>query len=131
MNYRTFNLNKLVRDKITEMMKQLGQIPGETILSEDATKYELRRKIVEEASEMNVDNPEDVLSELADIQECVDSLLRLSGKTKEDLLIEQNKKREKSGSFEKGHYIDKLQVPTGTEWAEYYAKEPDRFSEDK
>lgn len=127
---RTFHLNKLVRDKIVADMKRQGQIPEYRMLSHAEMIKELTKKLLEEISEISSDEPGMLLSELADVQEVLDSLLHHAGYSKSDIRSIQSKKRRAAGSFKKGHYVGALQVPAESPWSDYYAKEPQRFPED-
>jgi predicted house-cleaning noncanonical NTP pyrophosphatase (MazG superfamily) len=88
--------NKLVRDKIPEIL-DAKNVPYEQRIAEDTEyKEELINKLKEEIIEfIEEGDPE----ELADILEVVDSLLSLSDYSEvKDI---QNKKREERGGFEK------------------------------
>lgn len=128
---RHFRLNKLVRDKIVERMHSQGAEPEVTILSTDATLEELRKKIIEEAGELAFDKPEELLAELADLQEVLDEILVLSGNSKTELDAAQHQKREKLGGFKNKQFIGVVHVPNESEWSEYYAQDPVRFPEEK
>jgi predicted house-cleaning noncanonical NTP pyrophosphatase (MazG superfamily) len=88
--------NKLVRDKIPEMLDGKN-IPYEKRIADfDEYKIELIKKLVEEANELNVDGS---VEELADVLEVVNALRKLpeySGVEK----VRQEKFEEKGG-FEK------------------------------
>jgi len=95
---------KLVRDRIPEIIKEKEGVGVRSrYLDDDAEflKY-LAQKIIEEAVELqdSVDNgnPEE---ELADIFELADNIIKLRGKTKEDIVAVQNEKRQKNGGFGK------------------------------
>ena len=126
---RTFLLNKLVRDNIVDSMQTQGLIPDYTVVSKEDFLEGLRAKIIEEISEASLKNPQETLKELADVQEVVDAILREIGKTKEELSAAQAIKNQKSGAFTRRLYVKEVAVPSGSEWADYYAKEPERFPE--
>lgn len=122
---RTFKLNKLVSDKIIHDHGQNGAKVIHRQLSKDEKVKALAGKIIEEISE-GTD-----LSELADVQEALDQIMKDQGVTKEQVAKAQETKRIKNGGFENGDFIDTETWPANHKWAEYYAKEPDRFPEIK
>lgn len=124
---RTFHLNKLVRDKLIQYMLEQGQKPEYRTLTPEETLHQLKRKVVEEIGEVSLENAVD---ELADVQEALDAILKLSGQSKAELRAAQTKKRRKFGAFKKGIYISKVAVPRDSEWSDYYAREPQRFPEE-
>ena len=74
--------NKLVRDKILEIIKVNGQKSTHKILTADEYAVELTKKLVEEVEEYKKDKNTD---ELADIMEVVYALARLHSCTAEEL----------------------------------------------
>ena len=89
--------NKLVRDKIPEIIAQQGESANFRILSDKAYTAALEQKLDEETAEFH---KEKNLEELADILEVVYALADDLGYTKEDLLQVYNQKHEKRGGFQ-------------------------------
>lgn len=89
--------NKLVRDKIPEIIAQQGESANIRILSDKAYTAALEQKLDEETAEFH---KEKNLEELADILEVVYALADDLGCTKEDLLQVYNQKHEKRGGFQ-------------------------------
>ena len=88
--------NKLVRDKIPEMIRAQGESPNIRILEQEEYLQHLEQKLDEEVAEYHRDkNPE----ELADILEVVYALAENLGATKEELLAIYHKKNESRGGF--------------------------------
>ena len=90
--------NKLVRDKIPEIIKRSGRNPL-THIADDTEFYEkLKLKLKEEVSEfLNNSNEE----ELVDILEVIDSICKFKKINKKDLQIIKEKKAEEKGLFDK------------------------------
>jgi predicted house-cleaning noncanonical NTP pyrophosphatase (MazG superfamily) len=129
MKTRTFKLQKLVRDKIVQDHLDLG---GEVIfkrLSKKEKRQALAAKLIEEAKELK--NSDELLEEIADVQEVLDQLAKDAGLTKEQIAKMQKVKRAKNGSFENGDYIEQETWPKDHKWAKYYTNEPQRFIETK
>ena len=88
--------NKLVRDKIPEMIRAQGESPNIRILEQEEYLHHLEQKLDEEVAEYHRDkNPE----ELADILEVVYALAEAIGCSKEELLAVYEKKHTDRGGF--------------------------------
>lgn len=100
--------NKLVRDRIPEIIEEKNETPVTRVLNEDEYKFELERKLYEEYNEVIESSGEDRLFELADMIEVIRSLASVSGKTLEDIIELANGKRNKRGGFEKKIFLEKV-----------------------
>ena len=100
--------NKLVRDKIPEIIEGKNETPVTRILNDDEYKLELEKKLYEEYKEVIESSGEDRLFELADMIEVIKSLALLSGKTLEDIIELSNGKINKRGGFEKKIFLEKV-----------------------
>ena len=129
---RKFRFDKLVRDKIVDGIKEAGNIPHHTKLSNKAFVEELKKKILEEALEIpNTKGKTELVEELADLQELIDNLLDAIAVSKKELLIIQKDKNRKRGSFTKRIFIDYVEAKADSEWIKYYLKNPDKYPEIK
>ncbi|MDS0525913.1 nucleoside triphosphate pyrophosphohydrolase [Clostridium sp. SHJSY1] len=91
--------NKLVRDKIPEIIKRTGK-ECEFIIAPKERRYEfLEAKLKEEVEEFLEDKN---LEELADIMEVLFGLANNLGYSEEDLLKMREKKKEERGGFKEG-----------------------------
>ena len=88
--------NKLVRDKIPELIQAGGKTPLVRILNDDEYTFALERKLDEEVGEFRRDRN---LEELADILEVVYALTENLGYSKEDLLECNQRKHAERGGF--------------------------------
>ena len=100
--------NKLVRDRIPEIIEGKNETPVTRILNDDEYKLELEKKLYEEYKEVIESSGEDRLFELADMIEVIKSLALLSGKTLEDIIELANGKRNKRGGIEKKIFLEKV-----------------------
>lgn len=94
--------NKLVRDKIPEIIERQGQHADTRLLSEAEYTQALEQKLDEEVGEFH---KEKNLEELADILEVVYALAENLGCTKEELLQVYRNKHEKRGGFRERIYL--------------------------
>ncbi len=95
--------NKLVRDKIPQIIKNNGNTSITHIADDDEYREKLLAKLTEEVDEFLEDNnPE----ELADILEVVYSLGKLQNISKDELEKIRSEKFEKRGGFAKKIILD-------------------------
>lgn len=100
--------NKLVRDKIPEIIESNDEIPIIRILDNDEYRSELYKKLFEEVGEVvNASNKEDVLEELADVLEVLRAIANLENIDINDIIDIANQKRKKRGGFEKKIFLEK------------------------
>lgn len=128
---RKFVYNKLVRDKILDSMLEKGEKVEYKILSKTEYFQELKNKLIEEASEIDLSNNEKIIKELADFQEILDCILNTIGKTKVDVEAERLRKNDKAGSFKKRIFITTTELHDDNEWIVYLESNPDRYPEIK
>ena len=95
--------NKLVRDKIPEIIKQNGDTPITHIADDDEYRQKLIEKLQEEVDEFTKDNNE---KELADILEVVYALGELLNVDQSKLELIRKQKATKSGGFKDKIILD-------------------------
>ena len=93
--------NKLVRDKIPDMIHAQGEEPHTRILEQEEFTAHLEAKLDEEVVEFHRDRN---LEELADILEVVYALAEAHGCSREQLLAVYEKKNAARGGFAKRIY---------------------------
>ena len=100
--------NKLVRDKIPNIIKAKGETSVVRILDEVEYKNELEKKLYEEYTEVLNASGADRIEELADMLEVMISLAKLENKSLEDILKIRQEKKNKRGDFEEKIYLEKV-----------------------
>ena len=88
--------NKLIRDRIPDMIRQNGETPVVRVLGDEEYRHCLERKLDEEVEEFHQDRN---LEELADILEVAYALAEDLGHTRQELEETFNRKHEKRGGF--------------------------------
>lgn len=100
--------NKLVRDKIPNIIKEKKETPVVKILDDDEYKEALEKKLYEEYQEVIKASGEDRVEELADMLEIIKVLAKLENKTLDDVIEIANKKVDKRGAFEEKIFLEKV-----------------------
>lgn len=100
--------NKLVRDKIPNIIKEKGETPFVRILDENEYKKELEKKLYEEYKEVIKAYGDDRVEELADMLELIRVLASLENKTLNDVIAIADKKVKKRGAFKEKIFLEKV-----------------------
>ena len=99
------SFNKLVRDKIPEIIEKSGYRPIVRVMDDGEYLTALRKKLDEEVQEYHESGE---IEELADVLEVVYALCEAEGHTVDELLSVYTKKHDERGGFkEKIFLIDK------------------------
>ncbi|KPQ40319.1 MAG: hypothetical protein HLUCCO16_03435 [Phormidium sp. OSCR] len=91
---------KLVRDRIPEIIKKAGKTCEIEYLDREHYQQALRDKLIEEAQEAAQANPEDLLSELADLSEVIEALLKTHHISLDTLKQVQSQRQQQRGGFD-------------------------------
>jgi predicted house-cleaning noncanonical NTP pyrophosphatase (MazG superfamily) len=97
--------NKLVRDKIPEIIESTGKSFDVHYAKEEELLSLLETKLNEEVSEYLEDKN---LEELADVMEVLFGLASALGYSEDTLIKKRNEKKDERGGFEKGIVLDKV-----------------------
>ncbi|MBP7854457.1 nucleoside triphosphate pyrophosphohydrolase [Candidatus Babeliales bacterium] len=131
MKFKTFKQNKLVRDKIIELMQSNGsKMYWFTLQDKDFIK-QLKIKLIEEAQEVLHSNTNNIIDELADVMELVDYLAQLHGINHEQLQQAKNNKREEKGGYEKRIFLTFAEHPKDSPQERYCLADPEKYPEVK
>lgn len=100
--------NKLIRDRIPEIIKKAGWKPTVRKLKKAEFLKTLRKKVLEEARELiRAKDKKGVINEIVDIQELIDTLTSEIGLSKPKIKRLQAAKRKKRGGFKKRLFLIK------------------------
>lgn len=94
--------DKLVRDKIPEIIREQGGNPEIRVASKDELDVLLREKIVEEAQEFLFSGDSE---ELVDIQEAIEALIKLRNTDTALLELQRHSKLLARGGFSEGYVL--------------------------
>jgi predicted house-cleaning noncanonical NTP pyrophosphatase (MazG superfamily) len=93
--------NKLVRDRIPEVIEASGDECQYEQLEEDEYRTMLREKFVEEAKELlSADGKDEIINELADLLELIEAVQDLEQISPDDVKRKKDTKHEERGGFE-------------------------------
>lgn len=105
--------NKLIRDKIPQLIEANNEPYEIRVMEEKEFEKELRKKLVEEASELLKTGKDDLVNEMADVLELLKSIAvfyKIDFKLIEE---KQVKKREERGGFKKRLFLVWSSRPAG------------------
>jgi predicted house-cleaning noncanonical NTP pyrophosphatase (MazG superfamily) len=97
--------NKLVRDRIPEIIRASGEVPKTRILDEEEYLTELIKKLKEEVAEFE---EEPSVEELADIKEVTIAIREAMGIHADELEDARRKKANSNGRFKKRIYLESV-----------------------
>lgn len=99
--------NKLVRDNIIDIILEDNEVPNYRILNDNDFIIALKEKFIEESEEIvEAKTKDDVINELADILELVDSLSEQYNISEEELKNKKEDKKIKRGGFNKKIFLE-------------------------
>ncbi len=102
MTMKPTTWNKLVRDRIPEIIAETGEAPIMRTLEPDEFVAALKDKVVEEAREVATAASRDALMmELADLTEVVDALVRAVGLDAAEIKAIRQQRAHSRGGFDK------------------------------
>ena len=105
MNRKTYN--KLIRDKIPEIIKKDNAVPKISELNDEQFKVALKEKLVEEAKELlEAKTDEEILNELSDVLQLLESIALNNGLSVTDIEKQKEKKKQERGAFEKKLFLE-------------------------
>lgn len=101
---------KLVRDRIPDIVRADGGAPTVKTLDDAAFENALRVKLVEEAQEAVAAKDEaEIKKELADLREIIQTLCRLHGFSEQAILDEQKRRRDERGGFDNRIWLESIE----------------------
>ena len=102
--------NKLVRDKIPEIIKNSGNKVNCRTLSKDECKQALKDKLLEEVNEfLSAETNRERIEELADIQEVITAIKKAFSLKNTDINAIRYRKQVAKGSFNKRYFLESVE----------------------
>ena len=130
MSMRKFQQNKLWRDKAVTNIESWGSVVHYRRLDDAEYNEQLRLKLLEEADEVaKAKDRKALIAELADVFEVIDTLCKLHGISKEELLAVQTAKREERGGFYERLFVTVAEHKVGGPGEKYCLADPEKYPE--
>lgn len=127
---REFKQYKLWRDKSLDYVIENGTIANWRKLDDADFDKKLREKLQEEASEVSdAKDQKELIMELADVFEVIDSFIELHNIDKADILKAQADKKALRGGFSGRKYVETTKHPKGSWQEEYCLRNKERYPE--
>ena len=102
----TLIANKLVRDKIPEIIKSQGCNCEYIILEDEEFSKAIKDKILEEAKELfKADTKENKIEELADLYEILEAFCKIEGISEEEIKNVRENKNINKGAFKEKKFL--------------------------
>jgi predicted house-cleaning noncanonical NTP pyrophosphatase (MazG superfamily) len=102
--------NKLVRDRIPEIIEADGRHPVTRVLDEPAYQAALMDKLAEEVEEVRKSEPEGLADELADVLEVLQAIAESHALPWDDIPALAAKKRTKNGAFKHRLFLEHVEA---------------------
>ena len=111
--------NKLIRDRIPEIISVQGKRYSVRVLAEEAYLEALAAKLVEEAQEVQVASNQgqrkDILKELADLSEVMDALRKALEIADDEIQELQSKRKAERGGFDHRLWLEWVEEPESSQ----------------
>lgn len=122
-----FRVQKLIRDRLPEIMRAQGLAVFDRRLSDAEYLAALKDKLVEEAREAQAAEADDLIGELADVLEVVRALAATQGLDIEAIEAARLSKRDERGGFDERVFNAAVEAADGLPAADYYLARPDQY----
>jgi len=122
-----FIFNKLVRNRQSAAMQDPRIVMNSRILELPEFILELKKKLVEESDEVVAASGDELIDELADLTEIIDTLMHACNISQEAVRAARQKKRDERGGFDKRIFVAYADIPRDSKAYEYCMKQPDKY----
>ncbi len=127
---RRFKVDKLIRDKMPDILGEQNIAIFERILEQAEYIERLKDKLLEETNEvLEAKSQEDIQEELADVLEVVHALGLACGLSYEQIYTARLQKKQKNGGFEKGIYSAFFEMDSDHADVDYYLAKAHKYPE--
>lgn len=131
-NCHIFKMEKLVRDKIPQILEAEGVKVFHRIMNQNEYYKYLKLKIIEEANEvLTAKSRNEVIEELSDLIEVIKNIQSLHNIENDELENARIEKKSSKGGFQDRVYIAKVLMPRGHKLAGYYLARSENYPEEQ
>jgi predicted house-cleaning noncanonical NTP pyrophosphatase (MazG superfamily) len=126
-----FKVDKLVRDKLPEIIRSRGAEISEYIMEQDEYIQRLKNKLLEESEEvLDAQNLVELKEELADVLEVIASIAKAHDISLDEIRNIQEQKKLEKGGFDKRIYCSFVEIDAiHKEVIDGYRKQPEKYPE--
>ncbi len=127
-----FKVNKLIRDKIPDLLENQGNYKIFAHTMDDAAfLVSLKKKLLEESQEVvEAQTREELVEEIADVMEVINNLCKMNEITLKEVESVRLKKIEDKGGFEKRIYQTAFDMNEDHRLYKHFRSRPDKYPED-
>ncbi|MFN7038075.1 MAG: nucleoside triphosphate pyrophosphohydrolase [Alphaproteobacteria bacterium] len=123
-----FKVEKLIRDKMPEIMRSKNIEVFERIMNQTEYLNALKAKLIEEANEVfEADSKEELAEEIADILEVIEALAEANNIKLSTIHEIKNNKRNLKGGFEKKLYNSHVEINEDNSAINYYLNKSTKY----
>lgn len=128
MTLKRFKVEKIIRDRLPEIMRNKGIVVSEQSLNDAEFIESLKDKLIEEANEIKCAvHRLDLIEEIGDLLEVIDSLCTVAGIKEEEVREKMTQKRIIKGGFDRKIYNHYVEIEETNPAIEYYLQRPDQY----
>lgn len=132
MSKRIFKFDKLIRDKILEMMRSNGCIVHDKKLEGTELIDALKNKLLEEAHEIaQTKSVDELKEELADLLEVVSAILSVHKLDLTEIEKIREAKKLQKGGFAQGIYVSSIEIDENNPEINRYLSKPNKYPKAK
>jgi predicted house-cleaning noncanonical NTP pyrophosphatase (MazG superfamily) len=126
-----FKLEKLIRDKLPEIMQESGIRVTTRVMGEDEYNMRLKNKLLEEAKEViSATDQAESHAELADLLEVIIAMAHMMEIGFADVMQTAERKRLEKGGFINRIYADFVEIEEGHSSLAYYKERPEKYPQE-
>ena len=130
MTKHRFKFDKLVRDKIPNIIRQKDISVFEYVMEQEEYIQELKQKLLEEAEEViSASSKTDITEELADVLEVIYALANAYDIIPDEIERARLKKKDTNGGFKDKIYMTSIEMNADNKDIEYYRVQSDKYQE--
>ncbi len=103
--------NKLIRDRIIELIEHDNLKYSSRLLNEEEYKVELVNKLVEESKEVrdSIGSKAELIKEIADVQEVIEYIVKTFELDEAEILLVKDERKNKRGGFDKRIFLESME----------------------
>ncbi len=125
---KKFSCEKLARDFIESSYQKTNIKSSFRVIKKEELLQAFKVKIVEEAEEvLEADSRADLIEELSDLMEVIESFMKTAKINSAELKNCRKIKKSQRGGFEKGFYLEYIEVPLDSPDFSKYSSRPHKY----